>query len=62
MSKDISKNFPNIPIEGDIRNVKGQEFEADIIVGGFPCQPFSVAENKKEQTITVPLARNVSTH
>ena len=51
--KILSKNFPNIPIEGDIRNVKGQEFEADIIVGGFPCQPFSVAENKKEQTITV---------
>ena len=30
--KILSKNFPNIPIEGDIRNVKGQEFEADIIV------------------------------
>jgi len=45
--KVLNKNFPNIPIEGDIRNVKGQEFEADVITGGFPCQPFSVAGKQK---------------
>ena len=45
--KILSKNFPNIPIEGDIRNVKGQEFEADVVVGGFPCQPYSVAGKQK---------------
>jgi len=45
--KVLKKNFPNIPIEGDIRNVKGKEFEADVIVGGFPCQPFSVAGKQK---------------
>jgi len=45
--KVLKKNFPNIPIEGDIRNVKGKEFEADVITGGFPCQPFSVAGKQK---------------
>ena len=45
--KVLKKNFPKIPIEGDIRNVKGQEFEADVITGGFPCQPFSVAGKQK---------------
>ena len=45
--KILNKNFPNIPIEGDIRNVRGKEFEADVITGGFPCQPFSVAGKQK---------------
>ena len=45
--KVLQKNFPDVPIEGDIRDVKGQEFEADVITGGFPCQPFSVAGKQK---------------
>ena len=45
--KVLQKNFPNIPIEEDIKNVKGKEYEADVIVGGFPCQPFSVAGKQK---------------
>ena len=45
--KILNKNFPNIPIEGDIRNVRGKEFEADVITGGIPCQPFSVAGKQK---------------
>ena len=45
--KVLSKNFKGIPIEGDIRNVKGNRYEADVITGGFPCQPFSVAGKRK---------------
>jgi len=45
--KVLRKNFPNIPIEEDIKNVKGKEGDADVIVGGFPCQPMSVAGKRK---------------
>ena len=45
--KVLNKNFKNIPIEEDIRNVKGQRYTADIVSGGFPCQPFSVAGKRK---------------
>jgi len=44
----LKKNWPNVPIESDIRNVKGENYGAtDIISGGFPCQPFSVAGKRK---------------
>ena len=45
--KVLAKNFKGIPIEGDIRNVKGNRYQADVITGGFPCQPFSVAGKRK---------------
>jgi len=45
--KVLAKNFKDIPIEGDIRNVKGQRYGADVVTGGFPCQPFSQAGRKK---------------
>ena len=45
--KVLKKHWPNTTIEGDIRNVKGEKYEADIITGGFPCQPFSVAGKRK---------------
>lgn len=43
----LKKNFKDIPIESEVRNVKGDRYAADIITGGFPCQPFSVAGKRK---------------
>jgi len=45
--KVLKKNFNNIPIESEIRNVKGDKYKADVVTGGFPCQPFSVAGKRK---------------
>tara|TARA_A100001035_G_scaffold275425_1_gene268802 strand:+ start:99 stop:1169 length:1071 start_codon:yes stop_codon:yes gene_type:complete len=43
----LKKNFKDIPIESEVRDVKGDRYAADIITGGFPCQPFSVAGKRK---------------
>ena len=47
--KVLQKNWPNIPIHNDIRELDGNEFrgKVDLICGGFPCQPFSVAGKRK---------------
>ena len=39
----LNKNFPGIKVEGDIRGLRGTDYDVDIISGGYPCQPFSVA-------------------
>ena len=43
--KVLAKNFPGVPITGDIKDYEGQR--ADVVTGGFPCQPFSVAGKRK---------------
>ena len=47
--KVLKKNFPEIPIFSDIKKLKRSDINGsiDIITGGFPCQPFSVAGRKK---------------
>lgn len=43
--KTFSANFPNVHIDtSDIRNVSASNIpNCDIIIGGFPCQAFSIA-------------------
>ena len=38
-SKVLRKHWPDVPNHGDVRNVRN--IRADLITGGFPCQPFS---------------------
>ena len=45
--KVLKKNFPNVPIESEVRNVKGKKYATEVVTGGFPCQPFSVAGKRK---------------
>jgi DNA (cytosine-5)-methyltransferase 1 len=47
--KVLKKNFPSVPVFSDVRKLKRSDIyeSVDIITGGFPCQPFSVAGRKK---------------
>jgi hypothetical protein len=45
----LQKNFNNIPIEEDIRNVRGSNYAADVITGGFPANHSALQEKEKEQ-------------
>ncbi len=47
-SKTYRKNFTHPFYEKDINKLKGKDLEAvDVLVGGFPCQAFSVAGYQK---------------
>lgn len=44
----LKKHWPDVPRHDDVRTFQGSEFgEFDLLCGGYPCQPFSVAGNRK---------------
>lgn len=46
--KVLAKHWPNVPRYGDIRDVGKHNLpKADVICGGFPCQPHSLAGKRK---------------
>lgn len=51
--KTYLANFPdNRPIAGDIRTVEAEDIPAhDVLVAGFPCQPFSIAGVSKKNAL-----------
>ena len=45
--KVLQKHWQGTEIYEDIRNIDGTKIKADVITGGFPCQPFSTAGKRK---------------
>jgi DNA (cytosine-5)-methyltransferase 1 len=51
--KVLKKNFPGVPIYNDVKELNYDKLKTDgidkidIITGGYPCQPFSVAGHQK---------------
>lgn len=47
--KVLKKNFPNVKKYKDIKEFDGTKYRGavDIITGGFPCQPYSIAGKQK---------------
>jgi DNA (cytosine-5)-methyltransferase 1 len=47
--KVLAKNFPKTKRYGDIKEFNGEKYRGavDVISGGFPCQPFSIAGERK---------------
>jgi DNA (cytosine-5)-methyltransferase 1 len=44
----LAHHYPNVPNLGDITKIDWSEVEpVDVITGGYPCQPFSHAGNRK---------------
>lgn len=46
----LAKHWPGVPIHRDVRELRAEHVGAiDVICGGYPCQPFSVAGDRRGQ-------------
>ena len=47
--KILAKHWPDLTIHEDIRNLDGRQYtnSIDLVCGGFPCQPYSVAGKQR---------------
>ena len=51
----LKKHWPDVPMYNDVKTLTGEQLEKDgitdigLICGGYPCQPFSVAGQRKGQ-------------
>jgi DNA (cytosine-5)-methyltransferase 1 len=45
--KVLQKHWQGTTIYEDIRDIDGTKIKADVVTGGFPCQPFSTAGKRK---------------
>ena len=63
--KILKKHWPKVPIYNNIKELNYETLkqdgikDIDIITGGYPCQPFSVAGKQRGEKIRDISSRNV---
>lgn len=48
-AKVLNHHWPEVPVYADIKHLHGRRGAADVICGGFPCQPYSTASAGKRK-------------